>query len=77
MIRTKTFRELKGFDERFFLYQEDSDLSRRAGQLGPIIYHPDMCVTHNWARENTRSLKGILRQMRSVCQFFMKWGIEW
>ena len=77
MIRTKTFKELKGFDERFFLYQEDSDLSRRAAQLGPIIYHPDMCVTHNWARENTRSVKGVLRQIRSVCQFFMKWGVEW
>lgn len=77
LIRTETFRKLHGFDERFFLYQEDSDLSRRAGMLGPIIYHPQMCVTHAWARENTRTLRGVMRQVRSIIQYFIKWGVSW
>ena len=74
LIRTAVFKRLNGFDERFFLYQEDSDLSRRAMQEGEIIYHPEMVVTHAWARENTRSLKGIAHQIRSVFRFFGKWG---
>ena len=79
LIRTAVFRELNGFDPRFFLYQEDSDLSRRvlAEKKGSIVYHPDMCITHVWSRENTRTARGRLRQMRSVVKYFMKWGITW
>ena len=79
LIRTDVFRQLNGFDPRFFLYQEDSDLSRRvlAEKLGSIVYHPDMCVTHVWARENTRTFRGRMRQTRSVIKYFLKWGVTW
>lgn len=77
LIRTSVFRQLKGFDPRFFLYQEDSDLSRRAMEIGPIVYHPEMCITHAWARENTRTFKGNMRQVVSIFKFFMKWGWQW
>ena len=77
LIRTEAFRRLKGFDERFFLYQEDSDLSRRAQELGPIIYHPDMIVTHLWKRDNVHSAKGRRQQIRSIIKFFHKWGVAW
>lgn len=77
LIRTSALRQLCGFDERFFLYQEDSDLSRRAMELGRIVYHPEMCLTHAWARENVRTLRGNLRQVSSIIKFFMKWGIAW
>ena len=79
LIRTDAFKRLNGFDPRFFLYQEDSDLSRRILEehQGSIVYHPDMCVTHRWARENTRTSKGRMRQMRSAIKYFMKWGITW
>ena len=78
-IRTAVFQQLQGFDPRFFLYQEDTDLSRRILEedLGSIVYHPDMVVTHRWARENTRTMKGRIRQIRSVCKYFLKWGITW
>ena len=79
LIRTEVFLRLRGFDPRFFLYQEDSDLSRRVleEKLGSIVYHPDMCVTHRWARENTRTFRGRMRQTRSVFKYFWKWGVTW
>ena len=77
LIRTEAFKKLKGFDERFFLYQEDSDLSKRAKALGEITYHPDFTVTHQWARENTKTLKGNLRQIHSMIKYFGKWGWRW
>ena len=77
LIRTAAFRQLEGFDPRFFLYQEDTDLSRRAEALGRIIYHPDMVVTNAWARENTRTLRGNLRQVSSIFKYFHKWGWKW
>ena len=78
-IRTDVFLHLNGFDPRFFLYQEDSDLSRRIleEKLGSIVYHPEMKVTHRWARENTRTFKGRMRQIRSVIKYFLKWGVTW
>ena len=45
--------------------------------IGPIVYHPEMCITHAWARENTRTLKGNMRQVVSIFKFFMKWGWKW
>lgn len=79
LIRTDLFRSVGGFDERFFLYQEDSDLSRRiiSEHLGSIVYHPDMCITHRWARENTRTAAGRRRQIASAFKYFMKWGVRW
>ena len=79
LIRTSVFQKLNGFDPRFFLYQEDSDLSRRILDqgLGSIVYHPGMVITHRWARENTRTFRGRMRQVRSICKYFLKWGITW
>ena len=79
LIRTEIFKKLNGFDPRFFLYQEDSDLSRRVLEenLGSIVYHPDMRITHQWARENTRTFKGRMSQVRSVWKYFWKWGVTW
>lgn len=78
-IRTAVFRELGGFDPRFFLYQEDSDLSRRvlAEGKGSIVYHPEMWVIHRWARENTRTGRGRRRQITSAFKYFLKWGFKW
>jgi N-acetylglucosaminyl-diphospho-decaprenol L-rhamnosyltransferase len=46
-IGTDAFRELGGFDERFFMYFEDADLCRRAAAAGmPIRYLPSAVVRH-------------------------------
>jgi GT2 family glycosyltransferase len=39
MIRSSIFRALNGFDERFFVYFEDVDLSLRARRQGWKSYH--------------------------------------
>ena len=77
LIRTEAFRRLKGFDERFFLYQEDSDLTLRALRLGKVVYHPDMCVTHVWSRDSQHDRMQTLQHIRSTLQFFRKWGWKW
>ncbi len=77
MIRTHAFRKIRGFDPRFFLYQEDSDLALKALQLGRVVYHPDMCITHAWRRDSARRLRLTFRHMWSTAQFFWKWGLRW
>jgi GT2 family glycosyltransferase len=40
LIGKQAWSRLKGFDERYFMYGEDTDLSMRARTLG---YHPVIC----------------------------------
>jgi GT2 family glycosyltransferase len=46
-IRARTFTQLSGFDERFFLYYEEVDLCRRLQAAGlQIQYWPQLRVQH-------------------------------
>lgn len=77
LIRTAALRQLNGFDPRFFLYHEDSDLSRRAMEIGQIVYNPDMVITHDWRRESSTSFKHTLYHIASTFRYFAKWGWKW
>lgn len=76
-IRTHVLFRLQGFDERFFLYMEDADLSRRALKYGRIVYNPDFCVTHLWRRDSAHHLSARLQHLRSAWQYYHKWGWVW
>ena len=77
MIRTHTLYQMKGFDPRYFLYQEDSDITLKALNYGHVVYHPDMHVTHAWSRADAKSLRLRLVHVYSTLQFFWKWGWRW
>ena len=47
MIKRSVFEKVNGFDERFFMYGEDIDLSLRISQLGYINYYlGKISITH-------------------------------
>ncbi len=74
-IRTSLFKELGGFDRRYYMYFEDADLSRMVLEQGyEIIFHPAVAVYHIWHRANTRTIKGIVRFLSSMVKYFQKWG---
>jgi len=76
IISTEVFREVNGFDERYFMYFEDADLSRKVRRKYKIVFHPGYYVYHGWKRENTRSLKGIKIFMQSMMKYLMKWNFH-
>jgi GT2 family glycosyltransferase len=48
MVRRECFRQLGGFDDRFFLYYEDVDLCRRAREHGwSVWYEPALSIVHH------------------------------
>jgi len=48
-VKRRDFEELGGFDENFFLYNEDSELSWRAHLKGfNIMYIPSSIIRHNY-----------------------------
>lgn len=73
-IRTEVYKKLQGFDERYFMYLEDADLSRRVREIGKVIFYPDATIYHDWHRENTRTASGILRWIKSMVKYSNKWG---
>lgn len=72
-IRGEVFEKLGGFDERFFMYLEDADLTLRAKKFGRVVMNPDICVTHMWRRESADSLKYLLIHICSSFKFLHKW----
>ena len=47
VIRRKAMHAVNGFDERFFLYWEDTDLCQRIRTAGwKVIYNPEPIITH-------------------------------
>lgn len=48
LLRTNDFKFIKGFDERFFMYCEETDLCRRLFQLGKRAYfYADSILIHD------------------------------
>jgi len=74
-INLHAFQEIQGFDERFFMYFEDNDLCLRFEKAGyDIVYTPFHPVTHLYGKGAHRNGKLFFVFMRSMAQFFMKWG---
>lgn len=77
LVRTDLWRELGGFDVRFFLYAEDADLSRRLRERQRIVYQPEASVRHDWQRGSYRKPRQALIHLRSLIRYFNKWGWRW
>ncbi|MDA1024603.1 MAG: glycosyltransferase family 2 protein [bacterium] len=62
--RAELLAELKGFDERFFLYYEDNDLCRRTWLSGKaVMYYPESTMIHYHRRATADG--GFWRQIRN------------
>ena len=58
MMRSKIFEQIKGFDEDFWLYFEDTDLCKRVRDIkGEIAYFTDIKIQHNHGGTSRVNLK--------------------
>lgn len=73
-IRSSVFKEIGGFDERFFLYMEDADLCRRVRKDHKCMFFPGASVVHFWNKGSHRSLKLFMIHLSSMIKYFNKWG---
>ena len=71
------FKAVGGFDERYFMYVEDADLTQKMRTKGKAYLVPQYTAIHAWHRAAHRSLKPFLWQLRSLMRYFSKWGFAW
>jgi GT2 family glycosyltransferase len=76
LMRYQAFHEIGGFDEKFFLYLEDADITRRIKTLGRAIHLPIASIIHNWGRGNHRSRRLTIVNIHSAWIYFRKWGVK-
>ncbi|UZE95122.1 glycosyltransferase family 2 protein [Alkalimarinus alittae] len=77
LYRTDVLKRLGGFDERYFLYFEDFDLSIRTGQLGKIVCHPGVRIMHHGGGAGRKGREHFHLFMRSAKLFFDQYGWRW
>lgn len=76
LFRTSAYRDLKGFDEKFFLYYEDVDICVRAWKAGmPVLACPSVSVVHEARRDSHRRLSYLRWHVASMVRYFFRyWG---
>jgi GT2 family glycosyltransferase len=74
LLRASVLRQVGGFDERFFLYMEDVDLSRRVGQVARTVYFPSVSITHGYQKGSYKNRTLLSHHIRSALRYFGKWG---
>lgn len=73
-MRTAVLEKIGGFDERFFMYLEDVDLSRRIGQISKTVYYPEVHVLHGYEKASYKNSKLFFYHIQSAIRYFNKWG---
>lgn len=70
MFDSESFREIGGFDTRYFMYLEDVDICKRLHTAGKkVLWVPQCSVIHNAQRASGRSWQHLRWHVRSVVRY--------
>ena len=72
--RASALQSVGGFDERYFLYFEDYDLSRRLARQGVLCEAPNARIRHHGGRTARRGPRRIFQFVRSAIRYFNRYG---
>jgi GT2 family glycosyltransferase len=73
-LRTEALRKVGLFDERFFLYTEDADLTRRIHRHYRTVFFPEATIYHHHARGSYKTPWLLWCNILSAIRYFNKWG---
>lgn len=74
LLRTDALRKTGLFDERFFMYPEDIDLTRRIHEHYETIYFPGAEIVHDHRAASRHSLRMLRIHAVNMLRYFRKWG---
>lgn len=74
LFRIDAIKEIGFYDDRFFMYFEDWDISRRMAERYRTVYFPDVSITHGYESGANKSKRLFKIFVRSYFHYFNKWG---
>jgi GT2 family glycosyltransferase len=73
-LRVDVLRLCGIFDERFFMYPEDIDLTRRIASKYKTMFYPGATIYHEYGAASKKSIKMLLIHIFNIIKYFNKWG---
>lgn len=73
-LRTSALKKIGLFDERFFMYPEDIDLTRRIHTKYETWYYPHVEIVHHHEAASYKSKKMLFVHIKNMIKYFNKWG---
>jgi len=73
-LRAKAIKETGMFDEQFFMYPEDIDLTRRIHRQFRTVFYPNVSIIHHYAKSSYISKRMLFIHMFNMIKYFNKWG---
>ncbi len=73
-LNMKAIKDIGLFDERFFMYPEDIDLTRRIHMKYKTLFLPTVSVVHHHEKASHKSIKMALIHIYNLVKYFNKWG---
>jgi len=73
-LRTETLKDVGIFDERFFMYPEDIDLTRRIHRKYRTVFYPEVSIVHHHAQSSYVNFKMLMIHTVNMIKYFNKWG---
>jgi len=74
LFRRSILEEISGFDENFYMYSEDADITQRAAEISRTVFYPYTSVIHLWERGSHKNIKLLFISLVSTAKYFNKWG---
>ena len=74
LFKSSCLLELDGFDERYFMYMEDIDISRRCAVKFGVLYVPSAYVIHEHQQASYKNKSLLKAHIISAIKYFNKWG---
>ncbi len=73
MVSKNIFEQSHGFDEKYFLFNEDVDLCRTIKQAGKeVVYFPEVTVTHQVSTSNSKTTARVIIQRHLGMMHYFK-----
>ena len=73
-FRVSALKDVGLFDERFFMYPEDIDITRRVHAKYKTIFYPYVSIVHAHAAASKTSKKMLKIHILNMIKYFNKWG---
>ena len=74
LIRMSAVKEVGMYDDKFFMYFEDWDLSRRMHQKYRTVYFPKVSIVHGYESGANKDKRLFKIFVKSAIHYFNKWG---